>query len=107
MPRGVVKTPGVVQGPESEPIVDASDVAVPEEKALVLSPGQLQALIDQGVQRALEARSPKPKKGADLPDQSTVDPDKIDTPVLTRQGYVVPKDYGAPKSKLIGKGMAH
>lgn len=43
-----------------------------------------------------ETEAPKPKnaKKSGLPDQSTVDPDKIKRAVLTQQGYVVPTDLG-------------
>lgn len=42
-----------------------------------------------------ETEAPKPKaKKSGLPDQSTVNPDKIKRAVLTQQGYVVPTDLG-------------
>lgn len=41
-----------------------------------------------------EAPQPKKSKKSGLPDQSTVDPDKIKRAVLTQQGYVVPTDLG-------------
>lgn len=41
-----------------------------------------------------------PKRQADpsesLPDQSSVDADTIKAPVLTRQGWVVPTEFGTP-----------
>ena len=33
---------------------------------------------------------------ADLPDASEIDPDKIERPTLSKQGYVVPTHYGRP-----------
>jgi len=50
----------------------------------------------------LDGARPVVRKGVglNLPDQDTVDPDKIKTPVLTKQGWVVPTEYGsAPKDK--------
>ena len=50
----------------------------------------------------LDGARPVVRKGVqpDLPDQDGVDPDKIKTPVLTKQGWVVPTEYGAaPKDK--------
>lgn len=41
-----------------------------------------------------------PKRAADpsesLPDQSSVDPNTIKSPVLTKQGWVVPTEFGTP-----------
>jgi len=50
---------------------------------------------------AAAARPPKTESDA-LPDQSSVNPDTIKSPVLTKQGWVVPTDFGAnPAAKRL------
>lgn len=50
--------------------------------------------------RAAKAAGQAPKRTAEpsdaLPDQSSVDADTIKAPVLTRQGWVVPTEFGTP-----------
>jgi hypothetical protein len=53
---------------------------------------------------AKAAQVTAPKRQADpsesLPDQSSVDPNAIKSPVLTRQGWVVPTEFGtSPAAK--------
>jgi hypothetical protein len=48
--------------------------------------------------KAAAARDPVTSKP--LPDESTIDPHKIDRPVLSAQGWVVPVTYGAAPAHL-------
>lgn len=59
----------------------------------------LAQLVEAQVAKALRARdraklTEAGKEAADLPDQSEIDPNKIDRAVLTKQGYVVPPKMG-------------
>lgn len=99
-----VRTPGV-------PVDDSADLAdqaaVDEAPALVtLTPQQLQAMIDKAVAQHANAqrvaqRNPR-NPDEDLPDASAIDPSKIKRPTLSKQGYVVPKDYGVPAGETFG-----
>ncbi len=104
-----VKTPGAQSAePDAAPDVDdlaadTDDVALPIA-ALPGTAPDLKAYIDEQVRAGVAAgiktiRKAQEKPGApavELPDQSTVDAAKIKTVVLTKQGYVVPLNYGAP-----------
>ena len=104
-----VKTPGAQAdpAPETEDIddlaADTGDVALPIA-ALPGTAPDLKAYIDEQIKAGVAAgiksiRKAQEKPGApsaELPDQTTVDSAKIKSPVLTKQGYVVPINYGAP-----------
>lgn len=84
-----VKTPGAT-------VIESTDTAVQS-----LQPGPdladfIAREIAKGVAAALATRADAlvAAAPADLPDQSTVDANKIETMVLTRQGWVVPKNHG-------------
>lgn len=95
---------------------DASDVAIPTEAAqpaaqpeaapAAMAPADLMAFIKaevaKGVAEGLAAakRASMPSAVV-LPDQSEVDPRTITSPTLTKQGYVVPIDYGRPPAHLL------
>ena len=108
---GSVKTPGVPSGDETdnEQLVGGADPLEPlpgdadPEQPLVLTHAQLQAAINRGVNAALDARAKAsaPLKEADLPDQTEIDPAKIKRPTLSKQGYVVPANYGEPADPSI------
>ena len=51
------------------------------------------ASLESTPRRAVEARGAIDV--ASLPDQSAIDPDKINTPVLSKQGWVVPTKFGS------------
>lgn len=118
MPRAKnasVKTPGVTAPTEptaeeqaaalEAAVDDVSDVEVPPPADM---PPDLKAFIAAEVAKGVAAGMKTLKKAqADpraptvvLPDQSEVDATKIDKPVLTKQGYVVPKNHGAAPAHI-------
>lgn len=114
-----VRTPGVMSPPpddgRGETNADAlADGAAPlddgaaalgEPKLVTLTQQQLDAAVARGVAQALaaqrraEASPGRPE--VPLPDQSEIDPAKIERPTLSRQGYVVPVNYGEPADPSI------
>lgn len=95
------KVPGepvaeTVQQPAGEPVAETVAAAAPEETVTV-SKASLDALMARVA--ALESQPAQARKpaaaSAKLPDQDSVDPAKITTPVLTKQGWVVPEKFGA------------
>jgi len=109
---GSVKEPGAQalgDADNEEAIASAADPEpAPWEGAdpaqpLVMTAAQLQAAINRGVNAALDARAKAlaPPKDADLPDQSEIDPATIKRPTLSKQGYVVPANYGEPADPSI------
>lgn len=106
-----VKTPGVT-APDGEPdpegdaaaveaaVADTSDVDSPPPADM---PDDLKAYIASEVAKGI-AKGMKQIKAAQvnpaapavvLPDQKEIDASKIDKPVLTKQGYVVPHALGS------------
>jgi hypothetical protein len=84
-----VKTPGAT-------IIESTDTAVQS-----LQPGPdladfIAREVAKGVAAAMATKADAliVAMPENLPDQSTVDPSMIDKMVLTKQGYVVPKDMG-------------
>lgn len=118
MPREIpkVKTPGVPTTESGEtdadalmkgaPDLDDGSAQATEEQQVVVSASKLEAMIRRGVQTALDAqRSAGGKvKEVDLPDASEIDIDKIQRPTLSKQGYVVPRNYGMPRG-LVGNKL--
>jgi len=95
------KVPGepvaeTVQQPAGEPVAETVAAAAPEETVTV-SKASLDALMARVA--ALESQPAQARKpaaaGASLPDQDTINPDEIASPVLTKQGWVVPTKFGA------------
>jgi hypothetical protein len=82
---GAGDAPRAVAGAEAAPTVTLTVV-------------QLQAMIAAEVSKAVGASLPTgtPRPEPDLPDQSDIDPKKITRPTLSKQGYVVPENYGEP-----------
>lgn len=68
-------------------------------EAMTVTRAELQRLIAAAVADAIGTRRQAeraPNAEAQLPDQRDIDVATITRPTLTRQGYVVPKDYGLP-----------
>lgn len=72
------------------------DSGADASETVTLSKAQFEELM--GRMNALEKRNTPASRVAnsevELPDQSQVDPKKITTTVLTKQGWVVPEGYG-------------
>lgn len=115
-----VATPGVASSaPAAEDISgDAAMVGAaalndgPAEAGAQTAPGsvtlsrdELQAMLSQaaaqGAAAVHRAAAPRASQPEDLPDQSEIDPAKITSPTLSKQGYVVPLNYGEPANPAI------
>jgi hypothetical protein len=103
-----IKTPGAM--PQQEPESEGSEAVladVPQEAApqaaMAVTPEQLKAMIDAAVAGALKASGVRaaPATAPKLPDQSAIDIDKITEPVLSAQGYVLPRRFGAVPDHLV------
>lgn len=103
----VRRTPGLTAPPEGLPEDDTAAVeaeiagnplpvpadpdAPKNEQMVMLSMEQLENLVERKVrQRVSENAAAASPRGLSLPDQSEIDPHKIDRDVLTKQGYVCP-----------------
>lgn len=100
-----VRTPGVAL--EESGAEGMDDMA--ESPALVtLTPQQLDAMVQSAVAKFAAAQRQAAKNPAnpdeDLPDAAQIDPAKILRPTLSKQGYVVPKDYGKPVGDTFAGG---
>lgn len=77
----------------------------PKGKTVTMSQAELQAMLNQaaaqGAAAVHRAAAPKANPDAELPDQSEIDPAKIKSPTLSKQGYVVPLGYGEPANPAI------
>ena len=78
--------------------IDAS-AAEDQSETVAVPKAQLDALMSR--LEALEKTAPQPSQKvanpeALLPDQNTIDPAKIKIPVLSKQGWVVPAEFGTP-----------
>lgn len=95
------QVPGEAAPPAEKPADDLVGEAAPavETDELTTLRAELAAM-KQMMTGIISARSqPIPTaavKEADLPDQSTIDPKKIESPTLSKQGWVVPHSFGAP-----------
>lgn len=90
-----------VASPLGAPAADADTVAVPKAQldALLAKMADLEA---KAAAAPAAAARPAKTEGENLPDQSSVNPDAIKSPVLTKQGWVVPTDFGAnPAAKRL------
>ena len=106
--RAAVQTPGETpQAPAADqaPAAPAAPATVEElQAALAAQSAQMQALMGmmanlQANQRAVPAQA----KAEALPDSASLDIDEINrgsSPVLTRQGWIVPPSYAADPVKL-------
>lgn len=116
------KVPGQVPATEPEvvdpPVVDTdlikpitdSNPESPVAETVAVEKVQLDALLAQVAALSNKVRSMEAAKTgskfvvpvAELPDASTIDPNSLKTPVLTKQGWLVPETFGshpnAPKA---------
>ena len=83
----------------------ASKAKMTGKVTVTMTKDELQAMLNQaaaqGAAAVHRAAAPKASPEADLPDQSEIDPAKIKSPTLSRQGYVVPLNYGDPANVAI------
>ena len=86
------------------PAVEAPAKAA-KAKSVTMSQDELQAMLNQaaaqGAAAVHRAAAPRTATAEDLPDQSEIDPAKITSPTLSKQGYVVPLLYGEPANPAI------
>lgn len=78
---------------------DAELSEVDRLRAMVERQGEQMANMMAAMQNMARSQSGAPKPAAAesaLPDQSEIDVSKLQTPVLTRQGWIVPPDFGTP-----------
>lgn len=125
-PSTPVRTPGV-QTPETPPddgrgesdgdalekaaadlddgvaAAEPAPTEAPAAPTVTLTVQQLQAMISAEVNKVVAAQRPAsaPRPEPELPDQSEIDTKTITRPTLTKQGYVVPENYGEP----VGNGI--
>jgi len=120
-PRPVGTEPGAEQMPpqvgDEELDTTAADTGkdqAAQDEQITVSKSDLQAMIDAAVEQKVEAQvvdavkqarrkaelSRKVDDRANLPDQSEVDPDKIERAVLTKQGYVCPTVHPTDRKRL-------
>lgn len=113
------KVPGQIAADEPETVEDAAaqvgdlssaDTESPAVETVVVEKVQLDALLAQVAALSNKVRGMESAKqgskfavpAVELPDASTIDPDTIKTPVLTKQGWLVPETFGsnpnAPKA---------
>lgn len=85
----------------NQPVTDGTGPGSPDQEAetVAVQKAQLNALMSR--LEALEKTAPQPSQKvanpeALLPDQDTIDPAKIKIPVLSKQGWVVPLEFGTP-----------
>ena len=93
-------------GEGAAPAVDTVDQADPvAEETVTVSKESLDALMArvQALESAKPVASSKAaKQTTDLPEADKVDPDRIKSAVLTKQGWVVPTGYGSnPAAKAL------
>lgn len=90
MPRPV-RVPGEEVAPD--------EVSEPVDEQVTVSKATLETLLSEVASLKAKVNATPAKKQAPstapLPDQESVNPDKIKTAVLTKQGYVVPTGYGS------------
>lgn len=95
-------TPQIPGEPVAAPAAAADPVTTDTTAEGTVSVSQVEFEAMQAELAALRAAkaAPAPKRPAEpsdaLPDQSSVNADTIKAPVLTRQGWVVPTEYGTP-----------
>ncbi len=74
----------------ANPEADSETVAVPKAQLEALL-ARVSALENSQQTAATKLANPE----ADLPDQDTIDPDTLKSPVLSKQGWILPTNYGA------------
>lgn len=125
-----VKVPGRASAPAADPVADAG---FDDEQLIAGAPGfedaptvegatdaggvvtLTAAQMEQAIARAVSlaraadraaaiAAQPQGVTEAELPDQSEVDPSTLTAMKLTKQGYVVPHNFGTPPS-MVGRQL--
>lgn len=86
-----------VPGETAETSTDQAQGATGSEENVTIPKSQLEEIMARLNQ--LESSNSKPaariaNPEANLPDQDTIDAETIKGPVLTKQGWIVPKGYG-------------
>lgn len=104
VPGEVVAQETVTEAVESQPVSDLTGNSPVAEETVTVSKASLDALLARV--EALESSKQSPSRVAaqveSLPDQSEVNPEKIKTPILTKQGWVVPAAFGSnPAAKAL------
>lgn len=102
MARSPVKTPGEPQ--DTEAAADAAVAAASMDDGsgnVVMTKAELDAALARAVaQGAAMASAPrKPPAEEALPDQSELDPAKLKSMTLSKQGWVVPHGLGEPAAE--------
>lgn len=112
----IIQTPGdapkpdaftataVQTGQEGEGDADPSDAGEPSEverleRLVRAQQAQIEALTGavQNLARSQQGNGPKPSQGvSELPNPAEVDVSALKAPVLTREGWIVPPDFGTP-----------
>lgn len=112
VPGEVVAEQPVTEQPEALQDAASNKEPVPEvqaenpaaEETVTVSKASLDALMARvaALESVKAPASRQAKQTSELPDSSSVDPDKIKTSVLTKQGWVVPTGYGSnPSAKAL------
>lgn len=97
MPRiAKARVPGEVSEPEVEEVAAVQDetVAVPKSQLDAMM-AQMAALTAKVQSMESRPASRRPDPVAELPSAEGVDVTKLKTPILTKQGWLVPETYGA------------
>lgn len=84
--------------------VAAADPAPAADEMVAVPKAQLDSILArlEAVESKPAATPSRVAQETNLPDQKDVNPDKIKTPVLTKQGWVVPNAFGSnPAAKAL------
>lgn len=88
-----------------ESAASAADQVIAAEETVVVSKATLEALLArvESLERApAQAAARRANPEADLPDADKIDLATLKTPVLTKQGWLVPEKFGAnPAAKAL------
>jgi hypothetical protein len=105
IPGEVIAEDLVTEAIETQSESDLTGDSQNAEETVTVSKASLDALMArvQALESAKPVASSKAaKQTTDLPDAEKVDPDKIKSAVLTKQGWVVPTGYGSnPAAKAL------
>ena len=108
IPGEVVADETVTDQPEAQQDAAATNEPVPDvqtDETVTVSKASLDALMARLDRLESAKASPSSRVAnpdAELPNQDDINPDKIKSPVLTKQGWVVPTNFGAnPAAKAL------
>ena len=97
MAKTTPQVPGETPTPAAEDLAPATTTTETTGETVEVSKHELAALLARVA--ALEANPVPAARRAnpdvDLPDQKDIDQSKLKSPVLTKQGWLVPENYGA------------